>query len=91
MPDILITRPHSLGIDGARAAAANVADRLRREFGVATRRDGDTVWVEGRGVKGRLDAAPDHVRVEATLGLAARPFRRMLRREIETELDRLTL
>ncbi len=31
---------------------------------------------------------PDAVRVEASLGLAARPFRRLLRREIESELDR---
>ena len=91
MPDILITRAHSLGLDGARRAADDVADRLRREFGVSTRRDGDTVWVEGRGVTGRLDAGPSEVRVEARLGLAARPFRRLLRREIETELDRLTL
>ena len=90
MPDIMITRPHSLGLDGARRAADDVADRLRREFGVSTRRDGDTVWVEGRGVTGRLDAGPDEVRVEADLGFAARPFRRLLRREIETELDRLT-
>ena len=90
MPDILVTRSHSLGLDGARRAADDVADRLRREFGVATRRDGDTVWVEGRGVTGRLDAGPSEVRVQADLGLAARPFRRLLRREIEAELDRLT-
>ena len=89
MPDILITRPHALGPDGARRAADEVAERLRQEFGVTTRRDGDTVWVEGRGVRGRLDAGPDEVRIEASLGLAARPFRRLLRREIETELDRL--
>lgn len=90
MSTISISRAHSLGIDGARRAADEVADRLRREFGVTTRRDGDTVWVEGRGVKGRLDADAHEVRVEARLGLAARPFRRMLHREIETELDRLT-
>ena len=91
MPDILITRAHSLGLDGARQAAGDVARRLQREFGVSARQDGDTFWVEGRGVTGRLDAGPDEVRVEARLGLAARPFRRLLRREIESELDRLTL
>lgn len=89
MPDIVVTRPHSLGLDAARQAVDEVADRLRREFGVATRREGETVWVEGRGVRGRLDARPEAVHVEATLGLAARPFRRLLRREIESELDRL--
>ena len=90
MSDISITRSHTLGLDGARQAADEVAERLHREFGVTTRREGDTVWVEGRGVSGRLDAGPDEVRVHARLGLAARPFRRLLRREIETELDRLT-
>ena len=90
MSTISISRPHSLGLDGARCAADDVADQLRREFGVTTRRDGDTVWVEGRGVTGRLDATADRVDVHARLGLMARPFRNLLRREIETELDRLT-
>lgn len=89
MAHIVVSRPHALGLDGARRAAAEVAARLRHEFGVSTRHDGDTIHVEGRGVRGRLDAGPDVVRVEATLGLAARPLRRLLRREIERELDRL--
>ena len=89
MSHISITRAHSLGAERARQAADGVAERLRREFGVDTRRDGDTIHVEGRGVTGRLDAGPTELRVEATLGLAARPFRRLLRREIESELDRL--
>ena len=90
MSTISISRSHSLGLDGARRAADDVAERLRREYGLTTRRDGDTVWVEGRGIKGRLDATPDQVHVQAQLGFAARPFRRVLHREIETELDRLT-
>ncbi len=89
MPDIVVSRPHALGLEAARRAVDEVAERLRHEFGVTTRREGDTVFVEGRGVRGRLDAQADAVRVEATLGLTARPFRRLLRREIETELDRL--
>ena len=89
MAHIDITRPHSLGHDGALRAAEDVAARLGREFGLETRRDGDAFHVEGRGVRGRLDAGPDTVRVEATLGLAARPFRRALHREIERELDRV--
>ena len=88
MADIDLTRPHRLGLDGARRAAEAVADRLRREYGVATEWEGDSVRVSGRGVRGRLDARPEVVRVTASLGLAARPFRRALRREIERELDR---
>ena len=89
MAHIVVSRPHSLDPDTAHKAVDEVADRLRREFGVQTRREGGTVWVDGRGVSARLEATPDTLHVEATLGLAARPFRRLLRREIETELDRL--
>ncbi|WP_412062557.1 polyhydroxyalkanoic acid system family protein [Rubrivirga sp. IMCC45206] len=88
MPDIELSRPHALGPDGALAAAVAVADRLEREHGVRTRREGDTIHVEGRGIRGHLLAGPDAVTVVATLGLRARPFRRLLRREIEAELDR---
>ncbi len=89
MSDIVITRPHDLGLDGARHAAEEVAERLRQDFGVTVRNDGDSIHIEGRGVRGRLDAGPHEVRIEASLGLAARPFKRLLRREIESELDRL--
>ena len=87
MASIDISRPHDLGLDGARRAADDVAGRLRQEYGVSTRWDGDTIHVDGRGIKGQLDAAPDSVRVTARLGLAARPFRRALEREIERQLD----
>lgn len=88
MAAIDVSRSHALGLDGARQVAADVAARLRRDYGVSTRWDGDSVHVEGRGITGRLDAAPDTVRVTARLGLAARPFRRALEREIQRELDR---
>lgn len=89
MPDIVVSRPHALSHHDALRAVEEVASRLHREFGVATRRVGDAVLVEGRGVSGRLQAGPDTLHVEATLGLRARPFKRLLRREIESELDRL--
>ena len=88
--DIDITRRHALGADGARHAAASVAERLRADFGVRSWWDGPTLRVAGRGVDGRLDAAADTVRVVARLGLFARPFAGSLRREIERELDRVT-
>ena len=88
MPDIVVSRPNPHGLAAARRAVEAVADRLRRELGLRTERAGDAVLVEGRGVRGRLEASAEAVRVEASLGLRARPFRRLLRREIEAELDR---
>ncbi|MEO0556954.1 MAG: polyhydroxyalkanoic acid system family protein [Bacteroidota bacterium] len=89
MAHINILRAHSLGLDGARQAAEAVAARLVAEFGVRTSWTGDILRVEGRGVKGALEAQPTVVRVTASLGLVARPFRRALHREIVRELDRL--
>lgn len=89
MAHIDISRPHTLGLDGARHAAEAVAARLVEEFGVRSTWAGDTLRVEGHGVKGALVAHPTVVHVTATLGLMARPFRRALHREIERELDRL--
>lgn len=87
MADIDILRSHALGLDGARAVAAQVGARLADEFGVTTRWDGDLLRVTGHGVDGTLDAGAETVRVRAKLGLLARPFRRALTREIERELD----
>lgn len=89
MADIDVLRPHALGLDGARAAAADVGARLAAEFGVQTRWEGSVLRVTGRGVDGTIEPEADAVRVRATLGLLARPFRRPLLREVERELDRL--
>jgi len=89
--DIHILRPHTLGLRGARQAADDVAARLRADIGVDTTWEGDVLHVSGHGVTGRLVAAPDSVEVHARLGLVARPFRKRLLREIETELDRALL
>ena len=84
-----ISRSHTLGLAGARRAAESVAARLVDEFGVRSAWSGDTRRVEGRGVKGAHEALPTVVRVTASLGLVARPFKAALRREIERELDRV--
>ena len=91
MSDIHIIRPHTLGLAGARRAADGVAAQLRADLGVASEWRGDVLHVGGHGVTGRLVAGPDTVEVHARLSLVARPFRKRLLREIETELDRALL
>lgn len=83
-----ISRPHSLGLVGARRAADDVADRLRQDFGATATWEGDHLLVTARGVSGRIEINESLVRVTARLGLAARPFRNLLRREVEQQLDR---
>ncbi|OZC02207.1 polyhydroxyalkanoic acid system family protein [Rubricoccus marinus] len=88
MPDIDLTRPHTLGRDGARRAADAVAARLKDEYRIRSEWSGDQLRVRGAGVKGELAVGEHDVRVTASLGLLARPFRNQLHREIERELDR---
>lgn len=91
MVHIDISRPHALGLDGARRAAQEVADRLHAEHGVTSQWHGDSLRVAGSGIHGRLDASADNVRITVTLGLFMRAAKSIVRREIERELDRAIL
>ncbi|MEM6326743.1 MAG: polyhydroxyalkanoic acid system family protein [Bacteroidota bacterium] len=88
MSTLDVSRAHTLGLNGARRAANAVADRLRSEFRATAAWDGDVLRVSARGVKGEIAVSESLVRVTARLGLAARPFRNLLRREIEQQLNR---
>ena len=88
MADISLSRRHTLGLDGARRAADDVAARLAAEYGVRSAWAGDVLAVRGRGVTGELRVSPDVVLVSARLSALARAFRGALEREIERELDR---
>ena len=87
MPHIEIRRRHALGRVRAHREAEAVAGALRRRFGVRTAWDGDTLRVDGAGVRGAITATDDLVRVSAHLGPALRPLRRPLEREIARHLD----
>lgn len=87
MAHIEITRQHGLGRERAHRAAEEVADDLRRRFGVQTAWDGDVLRVDGKGVTGALTATDRLVHVTADLGLPLRPLCRSLAREIERRLD----
>ena len=99
VPDIDVSRSHTLGLDGARVvvrgnvhlarrAADAVGRQLREDLGATTEWSGDALRVRGRGVKGEIAVSDAVVRVTASLGLLARPFRNTLQREIEQQLDR---
>ncbi len=88
MPDIDLTRFHSLGREGARRAADAVAAQLRDDYRVRSEWSGDRLRVRGAGITGELTVGERDVRVTASLGLLARPFRTQLQQEIERHLDR---
>jgi putative polyhydroxyalkanoate system protein len=89
MAHIDVSRPHSLGLNGARRAAEDVLDDLRREHQLRldTRWEGDTLHARGRGFEAWLHAQPQTVRVTAHLGMFLRPFRGAIREEVRRYLD----
>ena len=87
MAHIEISRRHVLGRARAHREAEAVAGALRRRFNVRTAWDGDVLRVEGTGVRGAITATAGVVRVSAHLGLALRPLRGALEREIARHLD----
>ena len=91
MPHIDVSRPHTLGADGARSAADAVAERLRGELALSTEWQGDRLLFDGsgltRGVKGQVEAGPDTIRVALDLPLKLRPLRRKIEQEIRDGLD----
>jgi putative polyhydroxyalkanoate system protein len=87
MADIDLTRSHSLGVDGGRRVVEAVAEDLTSELGVDYRWDDDTLRFNGRGAEGRIQVAPDTIRVRIDLSFFLRTMRSRIRSEAERRLD----
>ena len=88
MSRINIQRSHNLTIDEARAKAQEVEQKLHERYGLRTTWEGNTVHIEGKGVKGTLSLQGDKVVVDLKLGLAARMFAKKIEDSIGRSLDR---
>ncbi len=88
MAHIDVTRPHTLGLDGAHRAAEEVAAELQGAFPLHTHWDGDTLVARGKGFDAQFLAGPETVQILVKLGLVLRPMRRKIQSEIERYLDR---
>lgn len=87
MADILITRQHDKGPEEARKIAERVADKLKRDFDMETRWEGETLHFERSGVTGALEMKPTEVQISAKLGLMLKPLKGRISQEIESFLD----
>ena len=85
MSRIDIRHPHNQPMDQARAAVDEVADKLSQRFGCACRWNGDALDFSGSGVDGRIELAPDQLRITAKLGFMLS----MLQGPIEAEIRRV--
>lgn len=88
MPDIELTRSHSLGLDEGRDAVERVAQDLETDLGVEYKWDDDTLLFSGQGADGRIEVASDTIQILINLSAFLQPMKSRLKQEAEQYLDR---
>ena len=89
MADIEITRPHGLGLEGARAAARGMQESLERKYGLHGTWKGDTLHFERPGLTGTFTIAPTTVHLSATLGFMLKAMKGSIETSVRHELEQL--
>ena len=89
MADIDIRRAHNLGLQGARAAADEMAGRLGRKFGLEGRWDGNVLRFERPGVTGSLAITDKDLSLSVALGLLLKAMKGSIQQAVEEELAAL--
>lgn len=87
MSSIDIRHAHSLPHAQARKAVQEVADKLAERFGIDYDWQGDTLNFARSGVDGKIDLAPQSLRVTASLGFLMSAFKGPIEAEIRRVLD----
>lgn len=88
MPDIDITRSHSLGLNGARDAVEQVARQLETDLGVEYEWDDETLLFSGSGANGQIEVEEDTVQLLIDLSAFLQPMQSRIESEAEQYLDR---
>lgn len=89
MADIEISREHSLGLAGARAAAEKLAADLGKRFGLQGEWRGNALQFERPGVSGSLSVTQTHVRLEVALGFMLKAMKGSIESAIHHEVEKL--
>ena len=89
MADIEIHRSHHLGLEGARAAADQMAEHLGRKFGLKGEWWGDVMRFERPGVTGSLTVGEKTFDLSVSLGFLLKAMRGSIETAIRYELDQL--
>ena len=88
MARITVERPHSLGKDKAREKAELLAEKLGDKYGIEHRWSGDTVSLDGKGVKGTVQVEDALVRVDIELNFILSAMSSTIQSEVERQLDK---
>jgi putative polyhydroxyalkanoate system protein len=89
MADIEIRRIHGLGLEAARKAADQMADKLGRKFDLKGDWDGDVMRFERPGVTGALTVGPKELHLSVALGFLLKAMKGSIEQAIQHELDSL--
>jgi putative polyhydroxyalkanoate system protein len=87
MAGIDIRHAHTLPMAKARKSVEQVARKLAERFGVDYAWDGDALNFNGSGVDGRIDLAPEQLRVTANLGFLLSALKGPIEAEIRRVLS----
>ncbi|QHF01352.1 polyhydroxyalkanoic acid system protein [Pseudomonas asturiensis] len=88
MAKITVERPHSLGREQARARAEQLVEKLADKYGLAHEWVGDTVKLEGKGAKGRVEVEEALIRIRIELNFILSTMSGSIKSEVERVLDK---
>ena len=87
MPDIHISKTHSLPLQKAKEVALEVADQLKKQYDLKGEWLGNALKFHKAGIKGELVVENNKIDVRLSLSLPFTLFRQKIQSEIERNLD----
>ncbi|WP_122847569.1 polyhydroxyalkanoic acid system family protein [Pseudomonas viridiflava] len=88
MAKITVERPHSLGREQAREKAEQLVEKLADRYGLAHEWIGDTVKLEGKGAKGKVEVEDELIRINIDLNFILSTMSGSIKSEVERVLDK---
>ena len=88
MAKITVERPHSLGREQAREKAEQLVEKLADRYGLAHEWVGDTVKLEGKGAKGKVEVEDELIRINIDLNFFLSTMSGSIKSEVERVLDK---
>jgi putative polyhydroxyalkanoate system protein len=87
MATIDVRRTHNLGLDGARKAAEQLAEKLKEKLEIRYRWEGNDLRFERTGANGRIQVGATEVRVEIDLAFLLKPMKGKVESKVHQYLD----
>jgi putative polyhydroxyalkanoate system protein len=88
MSEIKIRRTHSLTLEAARRVAEDLAEKLKKDFGLGWAWKRNVLHFERAGINGELHVTDHEVSLEARLGLLLGLLKTRIEQDIDAEFDR---